>query len=82
MPYRSNTDILKGPTTWVTGTFSPSSEPGKVIWTEAAGVLSVQPDGSLEHRAAGTDGAYERAVQSGTRLVYDVGTPVVFSVIT
>ena len=81
MSYRTSRDILGNPLTWVAGSLSPSSESGKVLWTEAAGVLSVQPDGSIEHRPTGTDGAYERATQSGSRLVYDVGTPVIFSVV-
>lgn len=80
MSYRTDEDILEGPSRWVRGTLSPSVEAGKVIWTEAAGVLSIQPDGAIEHRPA-DGGAYERATLVGSKLVYDVGTPVVFSVV-
>lgn len=81
MSYRTNRDMLGTPLTWITGTLTDSSEAGKKIWTEGDGVLSIQPGGAIEHRPVGTDGAYERATLNGTRLVYDVGTPVVFSII-
>ena len=43
-------------------------------------VLSVQPDGSQQHRPAGTAGAYELATVIGTVIVYNpAGVPFAFA---
>lgn len=45
--------------------------------SQAGDVLSVQPDGSLQTRSAGTAGAYEICTREGVALFYQP-TPGVF----
>ena len=61
------------------GTMSVVLHEGSIKITEADGtirsspagsILSVQPDGSVEWRAAGAFGQYEKAVVVGNNLVY------------
>jgi hypothetical protein len=63
-------------------TTKPSSRAGAVNVINADGsVMSVQPDGSVETRPSGTDGAWEQACVNGSWIVFAPnGVPFAFPI--
>lgn len=62
-------DINKGP--WQLVNVNPSSAAGKSVLSRPDGtVVSVNPDGGIESRPAGTDAAWEQCVIDGGIVTY------------
>jgi len=61
--------LTAGP--WAPVEVVPSSAAGKSLLVVASGmVVSVQPEGHVEYRPAGTDGPYEQAVIDAGIVTY------------
>ena len=66
---RTDLPLLSNPTRW-TRNFKKSATPGKwILFNDDKSVVSVQPNGNVDTRNEGTDGAFEQFELIGDKFV-------------